>query len=139
MIDTHVHLNLKDYRKDKREVIRRAAEAGVRFMINVGFDLKTSRESLELASDNPNIRASVGVHPHGASELDAGLLAELSAMARSPAVVAIGETGLDYYRDLSPREDQHRAFREQIRLARDLGLPLIIHNRDALEDVLSIA
>lgn len=138
LTDTHAHLNLKAYRRDRQEVIRRAADAGVRFIINVGFDLETSRQSVELATAHPAIRASVGVHPHGASELDDELLERLSAMARDESVVAIGETGLDYYRDLSPREDQQRAFRSQIRLARDLGLPLIVHNRDALEDTLSI-
>jgi TatD DNase family protein len=138
LVDTHAHLNLKAYRKDRPETIRRAADAGVRFIINVGFDLKTSVESVELANSDPSIRASVGVHPHDASSLDDDLLAKLRTLAGSPAVVAVGETGLDYYRDLSPRDDQRRAFRKQIGLARDLGLPLIVHNRDALEDTMAI-
>ena len=138
LTDTHVHLNLKAYRKDRREVISRAMQAGVGFMINVGFDLTTSRESIELASEHEFIRASVGLHPHGASDLNDETLEQLSQLASHRTVVAVGETGLDYFRDLSPREDQQRAFRRQIRLARELDLPLIIHNRDALDDALDI-
>jgi TatD DNase family protein len=138
LTDTHVHLNLKAYNKDRREVIARALNAGVGFMVNVGFDLKTSRESVDLARQHGFIRASVGLHPHGASDMDDELLSTLEGLASEEVVVAVGETGLDYFRDLSPREDQRQAFRLQIRLARKLGLPLIIHNRDALEDVLAI-
>ena len=138
LTDTHVHLNLKAYRKDRPEVIARALGAGVGFMVNVGFDLATSRASIELAEEHEFVRASVGLHPHSASSLTDDLLAHLSELASHPMVVAVGETGLDYYRDLSPREDQKWAFRRQIGLARKLKLPLIIHNRDALDDVLAI-
>jgi len=138
LMDTHVHLNLKTYRKDRPEVIARARDAGVAFMVNVGFDLKTSRASIELAEEHEFVRASVGLHPHSASELDDDLLAQLSELASHPKVVALGETGLDYYRDLSPRDDQKRAFRRQIGLARELQLPLIVHSRDALEDTATI-
>jgi len=138
LTDTHVHLNLKAYRKDRTEAIARAKAAGVGFMINVGFDLTTSRESIELAEEHEFIRASVGLHPHGASDMDDDTLARLSELAAHPSVVAVGETGLDYYRDLSPRDEQKRAFRRQIQLARKIGRPLIIHNRDALDDVLDI-
>lgn len=138
LTDTHLHLNLKAYRKDRPEVIERARRAGVGFMINVGFDLATSRESVELAEGRPFMRATVGVHPHSASDLDDDALSRLSELAERPCVVAVGETGLDYYRDLSPRDEQQRAFREQIRLARRLNLPLVIHNRDALDDVARI-
>lgn len=138
VVDTHVHLNLDSYDGDREEVIARARAAGVEFMVNVGFDVATSRESIELARSHEFIYASVGVHPHDAASLDDGALDELRRLARRPKVVAIGETGLDYYRDLSPREDQRAAFRSQIRLSRELGLPLIVHNREALEDVLAI-
>jgi TatD DNase family protein len=138
LTDTHVHLDLKAYRKDRREVISRALDAGVGYMINVGFDLKTSLASVALATEHDFIRASVGLHPHGASEANDALFGDLAELAANDRVVAIGETGLDYYRDLSPREDQQRSFRRHIRLARDLDLPLIVHNRDALEDVMSI-
>jgi len=136
--DTHVHLNLDSYDGDREEVIARARAAGVEFMINVGFDVPTSRESIELARSHDFIYASVGVHPHDAAGLDHSVIDELRRLARDPKVVAIGETGLDYYRDLSRREDQRAAFRSQIRLSRELGLPLIVHNRDALQDVLAI-
>ena len=138
LTDTHVHLNLKAYRKDRTEAIARAKAAGVGFMINVGFDLDTSRESIELAREHEFIRASVGLHPHGASEMNDDTFAQLSELASHSSVVAVGETGLDYYRDLSPRDEQKHAFRRQIRLARELRRPLIIHNRDALDDVLDI-
>ncbi len=138
LCDTHVHLNLEDYASDRDAVIRRALEAGLEFMVNVGFNLSTSLESVALSREHDFIYASVGVHPHDASDLDENLLSKLRELLREPRVVAVGETGLDYYRDLSPREEQRGAFRRQIRLARDEGLPLIIHNRDALDDVLDI-
>jgi TatD DNase family protein len=136
--DTHVHLNLDAYSSDRDDVIARAFEAGVELMVNVGFDLETSLASIKLAESFDPIYASAGLHPHDATRFDDDLAAELKRMAGHAKTVAVGETGLDYYRDLSPRGDQKAAFREQIRLARDLGLPLIIHNRDALADVLAI-
>lgn len=138
LCDTHVHINLDDYVRDRESVIGRALDAGLEFMVNVGFNLPTSLESVELAEKHDFIYASVGVHPHDASDLTDGLLSTLRDLAGSPRVVAVGETGLDYYRDLSPRNEQRDAFRRQIRLARELELPLIIHNRDALDDVLDI-
>lgn len=138
LIDTHVHLNLKAYRKDREEAVARARRAGVAFMVNVGFDLETSRASIELAEAHDFIRASVGVHPHDASTLDEGALDELRDMAAHPRVVAVGETGLDYYRDLSPRDEQRRAFASQLDLAIELDLPVIVHNRDALDDTVAI-
>ncbi len=136
--DTHVHLNLDSYDGDREDAIARARAAGVELMVNVGFDLATSRDSIALAESHESIYASVGVHPHDAAALTDELLEELRCLASHPKVVAIGETGLDYYRDLSPRGAQEAAFRSQIRLAREVGLPLIVHNRDALGDVLRI-
>lgn len=136
--DTHVHLNLDAYARDRGDVIARARSAGIEFLVNVGFTLDTSEESIELTRTHDFIYASVGVHPHDASTLTGEALSKLRAMTAGPKVVAVGETGLDYYRDLSPRDEQRDAFRAQIRLAREVGLPLIIHNRDALDDVLSI-
>ena len=136
--DTHVHLNLRDYSRDRDDVIARALAAGVGLMVNIGFSLKTSEESVRLAERHDFIYASVGVHPHDANKLTERVLKKLGRMAAHEKVVAIGETGLDYYRDLSPRESQRDAFRSQIRLALDLELPLVVHNRDALDDVLKI-
>ncbi len=138
LADTHVHLNLDAYDRDRDSVIRRARDAGVGIMVNVGFDLATSRASIDLACRHDLVYASVGLHPHDAGKLDDELLAEFERLASHPKVVAIGETGLDYYRDLSPRDDQRRAFVAQIGLAKKLDLPLIIHNRDALADVIEI-
>jgi TatD DNase family protein len=136
--DTHVHLNLDPYDGDRDDVVARAGAAGIRFMVNVGFNTVTSRESVALAESHDFIYASVGVHPHEATALSDDVIEELRRLAGHPKVVAIGETGLDYYRDLSPRSAQEAAFRSQIRLARELGLPLIVHNRDALADVIRI-
>lgn len=138
LADTHAHLNLDDYRPDRDEVIERARTAGVGFIVNVGFDATTSDESVALAEKHPFIYASVGLHPHHATSLTDEILDRYERLAAHPKVVAIGETGLDHFRDLSPREDQERAFRMQIRLAKKTGLPLIIHNRDALSDVLRV-
>ena len=117
LVDTHVHLNLKDYHRDRAEVIARARRAGVEFMINVGFDLETCLASVELAERHDFIRASVGVHPHNASELTDDLLARLEELAEHPRVLAVGETGLDYYRDLSPETSGASARRAQQRRA----------------------
>ncbi len=138
LVDTHLHLDLKDYDRDREAVIERARQAGVRFMINVGFDLKTTRASITLAGRHDFIYATAGLHPHDAKQWNHGFERELEALAQHQRVVAIGETGLDFYRNLSPRGDQIRAFRGQIRLAKRLSLPLVIHNRDALDDVLTI-
>ncbi len=138
LVDTHLHLDLKDYNQDREAVIERARAAGVRFMVNIGFDLKTTRGSIALAEKHDFIYASAGLHPHDAKLWNHSFETELEELARHPRVVAIGETGLDFYRNLSPRGDQIRAFRGQIRMAKRLGLPLVIHNRDALDDVLSI-
>lgn len=138
LTDTHVHLDLRDYDGDRTVVISRALEAGVGYMVNVGFDLETSEASVVLAEEHDFVRASVGLHPHGASAMDDDLFERLTRLASNERVVAVGETGLDYYRDLSPRADQQWSFRRQIRLARELDRPLIVHNRDALEDVASI-
>jgi len=137
LADTHVHLNLNRFDRDREEVIERALGAGVGLMINVGFDLTTTRGSIELAERHDSIYATAGIHPHEASSYNHAVENELRKLAAHPRVVAIGEIGLDYFRNLSPRGDQLRAFRAQIRLARELDLPLIIHNRDALDDVLT--
>ncbi len=138
LVDTHLHLDLKDYDQDREAVIERARAAGVRFMVNIGFDLKTTRGSIALAEKYDFIRASAGLHPHDAKLWNHSFEAELEELAGHPSVVAIGETGLDFYRNLSPKGDQIRAFRGQIRMAKRLRLPLVIHNRDALDDVLTI-
>jgi TatD DNase family protein len=129
---------MKNYNKDRREVIARAAEAGVEYIINASFDLPSSRQAVELAEEYDNLYAAVGVHPHDANQLDDETLKALRDLAAHPKVVAIGETGLDYYRDLSPRPTQKSAFEKQLSLSREVELPIIIHNRDAHEDTMEI-
>jgi len=138
LIDTHAHLQMKDYNDDRAEVIARAAAEGVDIIINASFDLPSSREAVKLAEEYENLYASVGVHPHDAETLDDKTLDALRELSKHPKVVAIGEMGLDYYRDLSPRSAQKSAFEKQLRLAADVGLPIIVHDRDAHEDVLKI-
>lgn len=138
LIDTHAHLQMNKYDNDRDEVIARAAEAGVDYIINASFDLAASQQAVKLAEEYENLYAAVGVHPHDAKLLDGRTLDALRGLAGHPKVVAIGETGLDYYRDLSPRQVQKSAFEKQLRLAEEVGLPVIIHNRDAHEDTLEI-
>ncbi|HEY4486068.1 MAG TPA: TatD family hydrolase [Nitrospiria bacterium] len=138
MIDSHTHLYDPAYDGDREDVIRRAREAGVEVMIAVGCDLETSRRALELAESHEGIYATLGVHPHEVKSATDAAYAELEAMARNPKVVGIGETGLDYYYKHSPVDIQRDHFRRQIGLARRLGLPLVIHSRDAKEDTLAI-
>ncbi len=135
-IDSHAHLYFPELSADAENVLRRARHFGVVGMVNVATDLASSRETLQWAERFPNLFPTVGVHPHSAIDLSDEAFAELAALARNPRVVGIGETGLDYYKSLSPVEEQREAFKKQIRLARDVGKPLVVHNREADRDVL---
>jgi TatD DNase family protein len=137
MIDSHCHLDFPDFDEDRDEVLARAIEAGVTTIINPGTDLESSRRALALTERYDNVYAAVGVHPHDASALDRQALAELRQLASHPKVVAIGEIGLDYYRDLSPRAQQRAAFQAQLALAADLDRPVIIHQRESADDVMA--
>jgi TatD DNase family protein len=134
LIDTHAHLDFPEYDRDREQVIERSFQAGLSGIINIGIDLKTSLASVHLAETHPDIHAVVGYHPHEASRFDAVARHKITALARHEKAVAIGEIGLDYYRNHSPREAQQEAFRQQIRLARTVGLPMVIHIRNAYED-----
>lgn len=136
MIDTHTHLDL--CQPPNAELVAAAAHAGVGRLLTVGTDGASCRAALAAAEDFPQVYAAVGRHPHSATGFDDADLAELEALASHPRCVAIGETGLDYHRDASPRRDQARAFRAQIELARRTGKPLIIHTRAAEDDTLAI-
>jgi TatD DNase family protein len=138
VIDTHTHLDLKDFNQDRRKVIESALSNGVEKIINVGFDLKSSRKSIQLTEEFEQIYAAVGFHPHDAKDLNAKSLKKIEELANHPKVVAIGEIGLDFYRNLSSREDQIKAFKEQIELARNMNLPIMVHSRDAHDQVLEI-
>ncbi|HOP07573.1 MAG TPA: TatD family hydrolase [candidate division Zixibacteria bacterium] len=138
MIDSHCHLDLKEYNGRRDEVIAEAVRAGVHTLVNIGADLESSRRSVALAERFDSVYAAVGVHPHDAKTVDDNVLDELKKMTEHEKVVAIGEIGLDYYRDLSPRDVQRRAFVQQLELAVDLDMPIVIHTREAFRDTVDI-
>ncbi|HLC42986.1 MAG TPA: TatD family hydrolase [Methylomirabilota bacterium] len=138
LFDTHAHLHFPEFGSDRGEMLARARAAGVRWMVNIGTDLETSWQAVGIAEVDPDIYASVGVHPHDAASADEAVFKTLEELARRPKVVAIGETGLDYYRNLSPRDVQAKVFRRQLTLARVVGKPVIIHCREAHDDLLKI-
>ena len=138
IIDTHAHLQMKDYNSDRDAVLIRAKEAGVDYIINASFDLPSSQQAVKLAEEHENLFTSVGIHPHDAKTLDDKVFDALREIAKHPKVVAIGEIGLDYYRDLSPRPLQRAVFEKLMSLAYELKLPIIIHNRDSHDDMLAI-
>ncbi|WP_334110355.1 TatD family hydrolase [Thermodesulfitimonas autotrophica] len=138
LTDTHCHLDDERYETDRAAVVARARAAGVTRLVTVGYDLASSRRTVELAAALPGVYAVVGVHPHDAAGVSPEYLEELRRLAREPCVVAIGEIGLDFYRDLSPRPAQREVFVAQLNLARELGLPVVIHCREALGEVYAI-
>lgn len=135
IFDTHAHLDLHDFNDERQLVIKRTFEQSVCGVINVGFDLDSSTRSTELARNNEKIWASVGIHPHEAKSWNNAMADKIRELSRRQKVVAIGEIGLDYYRNLSEPSLQMQAFEEQIVLAMELDLPIIIHNRDASGDI----
>ena len=136
LFDTHAHLQDRKLRGDLDKLLQRAREAGVEKITCVGYDLPSSQEAVNIARKYKQVYAAVGVHPHDAKTLTAEMLHKLRELARDPRVVAIGEIGLDYYRDLSPRDQQKEAFIDQIKLAQEIGKPIIIHDREANQDVM---
>jgi TatD DNase family protein len=137
-VDSHAHIFYEEYRADLDEVLSRASSSGVAGIVCPGTNLETSSEALALAGRYPAVRAAAGFHPHEASRADEAGLAAVEAMSRDPLVVAIGEIGLDYHYDYSPREVQRDVFRRQIGIAKRRRLPVIIHTREAEEDTLAI-
>ena len=138
LFDTHMHLNARQFKEDQEEVIKRAIEAGVTNMVVVGFDEETIPLAMELAEEYAFIYAAVGWHPVDAIDCKPEHLDWLESLTRHPKVVALGEMGLDYHWDNSPKEVQVEVFRKQIRLAKKLEMPIIIHNREATADVIRI-
>ncbi|WP_070121528.1 TatD family hydrolase [Bacillus marinisedimentorum] len=138
LFDTHTHLNAEQFDEDRQEVIQRALDAGVSRMVVVGFDRKTIPEAIEMAETHDFIYAAVGWHPVDAIDMTDEDLDQIEKLAEHPRVVAIGEIGLDYHWDKSPKDVQQEVFRRQIRLARKVKLPIVIHNRDATQDVIDI-
>jgi TatD DNase family protein len=138
LIDTHAHLIDKAYNKDLEDVLKRAAEAGVEAIINVGYTLSLARKAVVLAGAYGPLYATVGIHPHDAAGVPPNYLDMLQDLAKKPKVVALGEMGLDFYRNLSPPRIQEKVFREQLTLAKELRLPAVVHDRDAHQRVLQI-
>jgi TatD DNase family protein len=138
LIDTHAHLQFDDYDADRAEVFSRARAAGVERMLIVGTDLLTNRQALELVASQPGLYAAVGWHPHDAKDWTSEAWADLARQAQDSRVVAIGEVGLDYFKNFSPADRQKAVFREAVRLAHAVGKPLIVHSRDAHADVMEI-
>jgi TatD DNase family protein len=138
LFDTHAHLHFPEYADDRAAMLARARAAGVRGMVTIGTDLATSERAVALAAEEPDVWASVGIHPHDAAGADEAALAGLERLAQVPRVVAVGEMGLDFFRDLSPREVQASVFRRQLDLARRAARPAIVHCRDAHAETLAI-
>lgn len=138
LFDTHCHLNLNIFEEDLPLVIKRGLDSGVVFFLVPGIDLETSRRAVELTEQFPGVYAAVGIHPSEAYQWNQQVAKEISALARHPRVVAIGEIGLDYYRERTPRELQRSLLREQLDLALDVQLPVILHQRASFEDLWGI-
>jgi TatD DNase family protein len=135
-IDSHCHLTADEFREDRDQVLERAAEAGVDTVIGIGagYGLEHNERALDLAAGDPRLFATIGVHPHDAEQLDDEGRERLRGWLRRPRVVAVGECGLDYFYMNSPREIQREVFAEQVALAREFDLPVVIHLRDREED-----
>ncbi|MFC1576110.1 TatD family hydrolase [Candidatus Omnitrophota bacterium] len=138
IIDTHCHLDFEHFNSDRVDVIKRAKDAGVAYLINIGSSLEGSKRSIELAAGHENIFATVGIHPHHADEKGEDAFTKIEKLATNKKVVAIGEVGLDYFKSPSPPDKQKVLFIKFIELSKKLNLPLVIHNRDASEDTLKI-
>ncbi|MGM8215722.1 TatD family hydrolase [Bacillaceae bacterium W0354] len=138
LFDTHVHLNADQFQEDRDEVIQKAVDAGVTNMVVVGFDRKTIPLALEIAEQYDFIYAAVGWHPVDAIDMKEEDLAWIEELSQHKKVVAIGEMGLDYHWDKSPKDVQKEVFRKQIQLAKKVDMPIIIHNREATEDIITI-
>lgn len=138
LIDSHAHLDDKRFNRDRKKLIENFENDGLELVINIGADLKSSIDSVKLAEEYENIYAAVGVHPHSAKELDDDMLEIIRSFASREKVVAIGEIGLDYYYDNSPRDVQRIWFKKQLDLAKEVNLPVVIHTRDASQETFDI-
>lgn len=138
LVDSHAHIQLDNYSTDRNAMLVRARNAGVHAILVVGFDLQTSRDAITLTEAHAGLYATVGLHPHDAKSFGAKTLEIFRKLASHPKVVALGEMGLDYYRNLSPSVLQKTAFERQLDLAEELNLPVVIHNREAYHDILPI-
>ncbi|MFC1674512.1 TatD family hydrolase [Candidatus Omnitrophota bacterium] len=138
LIDTHCHLDFPDFDRDREEVIARCREQGISHIINIGSSLRGSKDSLALANNCDFVYATVGLHPHEADSFNEKIPVVLSQLAREDKAVAIGEIGLDYFKNYSKQDNQKILFKSMLKLAKAAGLPVVIHNREAQEDMLKI-
>jgi TatD DNase family protein len=138
LVDTHAHLDFPEFERDLDSVLDRAARAGVHEIVTIGIDEASSEKAVKIAGQHSRIYATVGVHPHGARRLDDSTLDALRSLAAHDKVVAVGEIGLDYYRDRQPRPVQQECLRQQVELACELRLAAVFHVRDAHADFLDI-
>lgn len=138
LIDSHAHLEMPEFRADLEQVIQRAKASGVEYIFTVGTEKKDWPRALEIAHSHPSVYAILGVHPHNAREIDEETYPTLRKLCADEKVRAYGEIGLDFYRNLSPRDIQLRRFREQIALAKELRLPIVVHDREAHKETLEI-
>ncbi|MBU1912700.1 MAG: TatD family hydrolase [Candidatus Omnitrophica bacterium] len=138
LIDTHCHLDFKDFNDDFEAVLKRSIDSGIKFIINVGSSLEGTARSLKIAQENDFIYAAIGIHPHEADKVSENDFKIFARLLKKPKVVAIGEIGLDYYRNISSMENQKKLFTRLLETAKGASLPLIIHNRDSHEDMIGI-
>jgi TatD DNase family protein len=138
LIDSHAHLNDSRFSADLPQVLQRSREAGILATINVGFDLGSSRLAVAMAEEHDDLYAALAVHPHDASDVDEETVETLRELAANRKVLAVGESGLDFFRNLSPPQVQRKAFEQFIGLSADVGKPLIVHCREAQDEVLKV-
>ncbi len=138
MIDTHMHITMEKFDNDREKIVKEFDEVGVECAVEVGYDLKSSKRVASFAQEHEKVYAAVGIHPHDSEsvmESNENWIETISELLKMPKIVALGEIGLDYYRDLSPRDVQKEIFRKQLKLAEKMKMPIIFHVRDAYADV----
>ncbi len=138
LADSHAHLEMKDFDRDRRDVIRRAEEVGVGLIITVGTTLDDCKKAVSIATDNKDVYAAIGIHPHEVKDIGENTYSALKQLAKADKVVAFGEIGLDFFRNHSPQNVQIKRFGEQLELAGEIGLPIIIHDRDAHQETVNM-
>ena len=138
LVDTHLHLDMKPFDQDRQQVLERALECGIGYMITIGIDMNSSLKALQLARQHDFVYSTIGYHPHNSSDMDIQNLKELSRLVSEPKIVAWGEIGLDFFHHHSPPETQKKVFRQQLEMAVNFDLPVIIHARDAHEEILDL-
>lgn len=138
LIDSHAHLDMPEFHRDRNDVIQRAKENGIDYILTVGIDTKACKEALALAKEYPSVYAILGIHPHNTWQIDESTYPLLKRFMQHDKVCALGEIGLDFFRNLSPPDVQTKGFREQIALAKDCKLPIVVHDRNAHQETLSI-